>query len=129
MRKLLLFIITVCYLGSATGTSVQWHYCMGKLRSIDLGYASHEDACSKCGMQKKQNSCCKDDIQFSKVTDAHQQPGVTVYNPVTFDLFLPEPVFFFEQASNVSLKDADIRVTSPPLLQTNRNILFCVFRC
>ena len=53
MRKWFLLLIGFCYLASSSGVAVQWHYCMGKLRSVDVGFSSHEESCSKCGMKKE----------------------------------------------------------------------------
>lgn len=68
MKKILLAILSILYLGTSTGATVHMHYCMGKLANSSL---MHDDAanCSKCGMKKakeKDNGCCKDEQKFVK---------------------------------------------------------------
>ena len=129
MRRTILLIMAFCYLASATGVAVQWHYCMGKLRSIDFSSLSHSERCSKCGMQKKENSCCNDAVAFSKVTDAHQQTGALAYNPLSASDHLPECIHSVASVTEAIFHPAVFKISPPPLLKPNRSVLFCVFRC
>jgi hypothetical protein len=129
MRRILLLIMALCYLASITGVAVQWHYCMGKLLSIDLSYSASNEACSKCGMQKKDNHCCDDAVNFSKVTDAHQQIGEAVYNPLDASFYLPSFEHALFPIADCAQGNASLKISPPPILKANRSILFCVFRC
>ncbi|MBY0536488.1 MAG: hypothetical protein K2P88_11605 [Chitinophagaceae bacterium] len=70
MKKALLSILAVLYLTITSGLVVNWHYCMGRLASIDYG-AYENKVCGKCGMKDKKG-CCETEHQFLKVDDAHQ---------------------------------------------------------
>ncbi|EEI92475.1 hypothetical protein HMPREF0765_2090 [Sphingobacterium spiritivorum ATCC 33300] len=62
MKRLILILMTVFYLASASGAGVHLHYCMGQL--VDWTFVKDKtDDCGFCGMEKKQpleNDCCKD---------------------------------------------------------------------
>lgn len=51
---------------TTTGATLHMHYCMGKLVESGLWHSKSSDDCSYCGMEKKQNDCCKDEQHFIK---------------------------------------------------------------
>ncbi len=53
-----------------SGFSVNLHYCMGELASVDL-HNTHNEGCGKCGMPVK-GDCCKDEAKFLKLDNTHQ---------------------------------------------------------
>lgn len=68
MKKVVVAILAILYLGTSTGATLQLHYCMGKLADWGL---NHNDSkkCGKCGMEKVKNDnngCCKDEQKFLK---------------------------------------------------------------
>jgi hypothetical protein len=69
MKKLLVFILSILYLGASTGTTLHLHYCMGKL--VNEQSAQKETGkCSKCGMKKDRaakKGCCKDEHKLVKL--------------------------------------------------------------
>ncbi|RFM27488.1 HYC_CC_PP family protein [Deminuibacter soli] len=75
MKKLIVAIIAMLYLGSSSGATLHLHYCMGELAqaTIELGEKDGR-ACEFCGMPKSskqagKKGCCKDEhksIQLSK---------------------------------------------------------------
>lgn len=129
MRKFLLLIITFCYLASTSGVALQWHYCMGKLRSIDFGLASHDETCGKCGMAKGNNHCCKDEVSVSKITDSHQQATQLAYSFVSFDAILPESFLLPEPIYKLIQLAGSNKAHAPPDISKDRTVLFQVFRC
>jgi hypothetical protein len=93
MKKILLTILTIFYLGTSSGASVHFHYCMGKLVSWGLAKETAE-ICDFCGMQKsasKKKSCCKDIEQKAKV-EKSQKAGQTIYkfDHLSAVIILPE---------------------------------------
>jgi len=69
MKKILVAILAVLYMGVSTGATLHLHYCMGQLVGWDLGHKESED-CGKCGMKKElsQNKgCCKDEHKQIKL--------------------------------------------------------------
>lgn len=91
MKRVVLSILAVLYLSASTGTTVDMHYCMGKLVDWTL---AHEDSssCGNCGMEKKgtDNGCCKDEQKFFKNTDDQKTASQQVQVPVLQISDLPE---------------------------------------
>lgn len=78
MKKFIVTILAVLYLGVSSGATVNFHYCMGQL--IEWGLVSKQsENCSKCGMNKTKNTdCCKDQYQKFKVEES-QKASQNVY--------------------------------------------------
>jgi hypothetical protein len=78
IKKAFILLIAFLYLASASGMVMNIHYCMGKISSVNFGHEKdHEDgSCSKCGMDKTENHCCKDETQYLKLTDSHQASAI-----------------------------------------------------
>lgn len=68
MKKMLTICFAVLYTLITSGFTVNVHYCMGELASIDL-HESHDEGCSKCGMPVK-GDCCQDEAKWLKVDDS-----------------------------------------------------------
>jgi hypothetical protein len=69
MKKFIVAIIAILYLGSITGAPVHLHYCMGKIADWSFGHAEKSGECGNCGMEKStsaDNGCCKDEHKFIK---------------------------------------------------------------
>jgi hypothetical protein len=77
MKKLLITVLAVFYLGASSGATVHFHYCMGELIEWGLSNDSSEgtDDCSNCGMKKGiSEDCCKDQKQELKIKDSQKAP-------------------------------------------------------
>ena len=68
MRKLIISILAILYLGAATGASINIHYCMDKMVGAEWGTGS-DGHCSKCGMEKnpRKDNCCKNEQKLVKI--------------------------------------------------------------
>jgi len=75
MKQLLITLLSILYMTSATGATVHVHYCMGKF--VQAGFTNQEDEeCGRCGMKKEASkSCCKDEHKTIKSSD-HQSAKV-----------------------------------------------------
>ncbi|MGE7774325.1 HYC_CC_PP family protein [Chitinophaga sp. NPDC101104] len=93
MKKFLTICIAILYSLITSGFSVNVHYCMGELASVDL-HDSHDEGCNKCGMEKK-GECCKDEARFVKYDDSHQgaKAGVSLPEPSPVILTLLQPAW------------------------------------
>lgn len=61
MKKLLVTILAVVYLTVSSGATINMHYCMGKLMTVDL-QQEQKGTCGSCGMEKSgHKGCCKDE--------------------------------------------------------------------
>jgi hypothetical protein len=67
VKKLLVTILALIYLGSSTGAVMHLHYCMGKLAETSFSKNTNP-TCGKCGMKTslKKTGCCKDETKFVK---------------------------------------------------------------
>ncbi|WP_411273708.1 HYC_CC_PP family protein [Daejeonella sp.] len=99
MKKLVLTILTLFYLGVSSGATVHFHYCMGQLIEWGLSQTSSEK-CSSCGRQESETGkCCKDQSQLFKV-EKSQKAALSAYefNLPQFDL----PLAFFNEIQPIS---------------------------
>lgn len=70
MKKVLVTLLAVFYLGVSSGATVHFHYCMGQLINVGLGHEKGSE-CSNCGMKKTAaKKCCQDKHQQFKVEKA-----------------------------------------------------------
>ncbi len=77
MKKLIITVLAVFYLGVSSGATVHFHYCMGELIEWGLSNDSSEgaDDCSNCGMKKGvSENCCKDQKQELKLKESQKAP-------------------------------------------------------
>ena len=122
-------MVTLCYLATASGVTLQWHYCMGKLRSIELGTSADHDACNKCGMKKGSSDCCKDEITVSKISDDHSTASVFAFkSTLGFEPTMGSH-FNFTSPALVHAVPTVCMANPPPEIIKNRQVFFCVFRC
>ncbi len=82
MKRIFVTILSILYLASAMGATVEIHYCMGK--SIGANFVHKSDGnCRKCGMKADlTKGCCKDEHITFKTSD-HQLAKT--------DISLPQP--------------------------------------
>ena len=72
MKRFFVTILSILYLASAIGATLEIHYCMGKSMGANFVHQDN-DACRKCRMHKsKSKGCCKDEHKIFKTAD-HQQ--------------------------------------------------------
>jgi hypothetical protein len=73
MKRILVIILSILYIASATGATVHIHYCMGKLISAGFINEEDDDNCKRCGMKKatQKKDCCKEEHKTLKMRD-HQ---------------------------------------------------------
>ena len=122
MKRLITFLIAVLYLGVSSGIALQVHYCMDEVAAFTLMPAD-SDKCDTCGMTD--NSCCRDEVTFIKLQDAHKQP-VVGFEAHQFVSLLPERFFVSIDAGEVVLSHRTFTGTSPPSnLTVKKNVLHC----
>ena len=128
MKKLIITVLAVFYLGVSSGATVHFHYCMGELIEWGLSNDSSEgtDDCSNCGMKKGvSEDCCKDQKQELKLKESQKAPLSTFKEKI----FAIEPIFyhelqvkilpsFFEQHSFINSVS---RTGKTPVFILNRN--------
>ena len=75
MKKFIVSILAMLYMGASIGATIHQHYCMDKLVDWDLWQRSDSKKCGNCGMVKseeKDNGCCKDEHKHFKLQNDHK---------------------------------------------------------
>ena len=95
MKKLLITVLAIFYLGVSSGATVHFHYCMGELIEWGLSNDSSDgaDDCSNCGMKKGvSENCCKDQKQELKLKESQKAP-ISIFKAKIFDRY---PITYHE---------------------------------
>jgi hypothetical protein len=71
MKKFIVAILAILYMGISSGVAMDIHYCMGKEISIEFYSQKGDGKCDKCGMKDKKG-CCGDEHKFYKLADSHK---------------------------------------------------------
>lgn len=121
LKRLLIALIAVFYLSAASGVVVNLHYCMGKIASVSLMHdKDHDDGnCSKCGMDKTENHCCKDDVIVVKLNDTHQ-PSVISWVLSGISQELPQQPVDLTISEQGTSSDTPIHYLAPPPASSNK---------
>ena len=93
MKKLIITVLAVFYLGVSSGATVHFHYCMGELIEWGLTNDASESAddCSNCGMKKGvSGDCCKEQKQEFKLKEAQK----TAINTIQAKAFSLAPITY-----------------------------------
>lgn len=100
MKKLLVTILALIYLGSSTGAVMHLHYCMGKLAETSFSKNTNP-TCGKCGMKtsQKKTGCCKDETKFVK-NEQDQKASLSQFEFQQLAIAF-QPVAFFHLSTPV----------------------------
>ena len=117
MKRILITLLAMLYMLSATGGTLHMHYCMSKLVSADL-IEKEEHTCKRCGMKKEtqKKGCCKDEHRSFKTSDhqlAKAMPDVAYGALHT----LPSRVYYYPAYCAPSFApciDEEARAHAPP---------------
>lgn len=132
MKKFIVCILAILYIGSSTGATVHMHYCMGKLVGKALW---HEEAqkCGKCSTKKNKTACnkncCKDEHKLVKL-DKDQKTTNSAIQLLAFTS-LVTPVNFTElpQVQISSTAQEFPACNAPPRSHKVQPYIFlCTFR-
>ena len=129
MKKLVLTILAIFYLGVSSEATVHIHYCMGKLIDWSI-FPDEAGNCSNCGMEKgNSKDCCKDQQHTLAVKDSTKAFKI-VYNFNTLAINIPLTTFIELEEVFVNFKKENKIVSnSPPRTQaTPAFIRNCTFR-
>ena len=129
MKKFIVSILALVYLSSSTGTSVDIHYCMGKLVNWTFSHTEGK-SCDKCGMEKKgsDSGCCKDEQKFLKNTDDQKAASNVVQLFQVAGADLPVQQQYHHASFPVSLTEEYPLSNAPPLSgAVSLHVRNCVF--
>jgi hypothetical protein len=73
MKRYIIFIFVLFYFSVASGATVEFHYCMGKLVEWGMSKPSESKDCGNCKMSAEDSKdCCKKDLQEVKIEKAQK---------------------------------------------------------
>lgn len=103
MKRLTTILLAFLYITLTSGFTVNVHYCMGRLASLE--FSSHEnDQCNKCSKpeKKKKGKCCREEAKFCKAdVSSHQLAKAQQSSePAVKDLSLPVAIVPVPAISN-----------------------------
>ncbi|RXK62203.1 hypothetical protein ESA94_04105 [Lacibacter luteus] len=130
MKKLIIAILAILYIGTASGATVQLHYCMGKLVNMSIG---HDDSntCDNCGMEKDgkgKNDCCKDEQKQIKL-EKDQKVAESFQAMQLIATAIPVSSIVYTLPHVTSVTEENPRSNAPPLTDaTSLYIRNCTFR-
>jgi hypothetical protein len=133
MKKLIICILAILYMGSSTGATVHMHYCMGKLVDIGLWHGKKATACNKCGAKENSKSCkkncCKDVHKLVKL-DKDQKTAESAFQLVAVTSFVtPDHYYDLPQIQIATLAQEYPVTNAPPRSSKVQPYIFlCTFR-
>jgi hypothetical protein len=72
MKRFITILLAFLYITLTSGFTVNAHYCMGKLASVNFK-SQADDVCNMCSKSGKKGKCCKDEYKYCKVdVSSHQ---------------------------------------------------------
>lgn len=129
MKKVIVTILAVFYLGVSSGATVYFHYCMGQLVETSLINKEFK-ACSKCGMKGgSTKDCCKHENKQVKVDNAQKLADYS-YHFKAFSTDLPRSVYSEtrEIYASAFTEEQPLSNSPPDTDNTPAFILNCNFR-
>ena len=66
MKRFLIVIFALLYVGLSSGITLTLHHCMGKLVEVNMWQA---ETCNTCGAKYAHKSCCSTETEFIKISD------------------------------------------------------------
>jgi hypothetical protein len=128
MKRVIATILAIVYLATATGTSIQLHFCMGKLVSCRLWHAegpSHN--CPACGMVKKKG-CCEDQYRIIKTEKQYDTGLPAAAFALSFMMPYETAVRFPSPPANVPARHLSFIHSPPGSNKVPLYLAHCVYR-
>ena len=85
MKRFLIVIFALLYIGLSSGITLTIHHCMGKLVEVGIW---QDETCNTCGAKHAHKSCCSTETQFIKISDAKGGSPVSVGRSSTETQFI-----------------------------------------
>lgn len=114
MKRFLLIILTILYIGVSSGITLTLHHCMGKLVDIEWG---QDASCEQCGSKKQTHACCSTETRLIKLgndqntSPLHDFKYVPVAIALLFDL---RDYYFYSLSETNQILSPGFRYEDPP---------------
>jgi hypothetical protein len=132
MKKFIVCILAILYMGSSTGAIVHMHYCMGKLVEQSLWHGKAKK-CSKCGTKENNKSCkkkcCKDEHKLIKLNKDQKTAESSIQLLAYTSLVIPVNFTELPQVHMTSVTQEYPVTNAPPRsCKVQPYITLCTFR-
>jgi hypothetical protein len=124
LKKLAVILLLMVYGLSSSGMTIQFHYCCGKLKSIQLSPVS-EKQCGMKYMPVSKKKCC-DDKQVELKLKGDQKTEQAKFVLFAPDVLQREEFVFNSQP--VVARALTPEIFAPPPLVNPLYIFYCVYR-
>lgn len=117
MKRFFAAILTILYLSSTFGATIDLHYCMGEFVSFSLS-GEQTGKCGRCGMEThgQDTGCCKN-VRIAIESNDQHLPGQLSYDLPTFCSHLIHSFFFYNPTIIPSFFRSGIEIDHPPPFQ------------
>lgn len=125
MKKFLVIMLLLVYGFSVTGMTISFHYCCGKLKSVDWVPAAEK----ACGTKHKMGSkpCCETK-QINNKQKSEQEQVLLFAKQVKLISEALRPVAALVVENRISRQLSPVAFAPPPLSSPPLFILHCVYR-
>ena len=123
LKKLASIILLLVYGLSSSGMTIQFHYCCGKLKNVQLSPISEK----QCGMKHSSSKKCCDDKKVELKLKSDQRTEATAKFNFSVPVLLKTESENFNSTLFVG-KTVSPEVFAPPPQSTSLCVLNCVFR-
>jgi hypothetical protein len=124
VKRSLIAILAVFYLVISSGFTVNFHYCMGKLKTVKLQAIAGKLCGCKAG---ENNKCCKSEYKLVKLQSEHKSVETSVMTPPAVEPCPLHHDLISPRAVAVSLQTPAL-LPGPPLIGKDIYIANRVFR-
>lgn len=111
MKRFLLIIFALLYVGTTSGITLDYHYCMGRLADVSVW---DDGVCPSCGETSQAHKCCSTETEVVQlVVDQNISQAQTIFMPVVTTLLFDmvhQSLLCEPEETNLSLLAFD----SPP---------------
>lgn len=127
MKKFIVTILAVLYLGVSSGATVHFHYCMGRL--VEWGLISKSsEKCSKCGMKAgSTKNCCKKEKQQIKISEVQKEASQSNFLFKSFSTHVTNSFYLSPTDNYVSTLSEEFPLMNAPP-KTGGQPTFLLFR-
>gem|GEM_PF-4498858 len=77
MKRFLIVIFALLYIGLSSGITLTIHHCMGKLVEVGIW---QDETCNTCGAKHAHKSCCSTETQFIKMQTIRMSTSYRLLN-------------------------------------------------
>jgi hypothetical protein len=126
MKRFTVAILAIIYFTISTGMVINVHYCMGKVKSVNIDVLA-KNLCG-CGKKQTNKGCCKTEHKLVKLEDNHKASVVDVVFSSPVCLVEQEYCLINTPLVNSNQQNGYNNHSPPDLSKQDTYLRNCVFR-